>query len=257
MLHQADFPLFNDNEWLKAVQFAENSAQNQDRLLEVRDKAEEMIKKRTGFSLSQMEELKKAGCTEDDIKKWIDEKRKSVTPPSSVTSNAQRRVAKAEEAAREAPRKEVTRVTRTVSKDSSARRSDRRTYLENKYRNDDGELVCQMCRESLKRCSFLKRNSEAYFWGGEFITSLQTENAANGLLLCPLCGAKYEVLVRIDDGQLSSIREQIAAADPTTVDEKYLVIDVDLNGSPGTIRFVQTHWIDLQAAVEGEDNIEV
>jgi transcription elongation factor Elf1 len=125
-------------------------------------------------------------------------------------------------------------------------------YLENKYRNDDGELVCQLCGDPLSRCSFMKRNNEVYFWGGEVISSLERNNAANGLLLCPLCGAKYDVLVRQDDGQLSSVQRQIAKIDPTTIDEENLIIEVDLNGSQGRLRFVQTHWIDLREAVRCE-----
>jgi len=139
-----------------------------------------------------------------------------------------------------------------VCKNRSAIRVDRRTYLENKYRREDGELECQLCREPLSRCSFRKRNNDFYFWGLKAIPSPERVSEANGLLLCPLCAAKLEEFVIGDDDQRESLQRQLATTDPTTVDEEDLIIEVDLNGTPGRLKFVQTHWIDLRAAVGSE-----
>jgi len=73
--------------------------------------------------------------------------------------------------------------------------------------------------------------------------------AANGVLLCPLCGAKYEVLVKGEREQCEAIKAHLLAVDPNETEESNLIIPLELDGCAGQLRFVQTHWIDLRAVL--------
>ena len=62
------------------------------------------------------------------------------------------------------------------------------------------------------------------------------------LALCPLCAAKYKVLVKRDEGYL---KEFIWAIEVT----EEQVISVGMAGSSCTVRFVESHLLDVKTAL--------
>ncbi len=140
-----------------------------------------------------------------------------------------------------------------VSKDPEAAR----TYLGAMYPKGQNSMCCQLCQLSLDDSSFRKRDGKPYFEAVEIFPKdhLAKEDNAAYVLLCPLCAAKYKELVkkqRGQDSQLEQLKQRLLEVDPANVDEEKLKVELELNGTTGTLRFVGKHWSDLRAILRQE-----
>lgn len=119
---------------------------------------------------------------------------------------------------------------RTLSVRTS--RGDDRRHIKVRY-----EGFCQMCKQPNK------------LWEvAELFNKPKYERKQMNLSLCPNCAAKYR-LYRNDKGIMSDFRNNILAA-PYDVDEPQARINDE------TIRFTQTHLVEIQTLLKLEDEIE-
>jgi len=125
--------------------------------------------------------------------------------------------------------------------------ADVESYLRLSYRNGDGQLICQICRDVMP---FKKRNDEYYMEKVEIFTKefFDKEHNSHYLALCPLCSAKYKEYVKTDSYQMNSIRESL-------LNSECHEIPIQLDGET-TIKFVDTHFDDLRDSMIGENNLE-
>ena len=132
------------------------------------------------------------------------------------------------------------------TRDSSVRTSrgeiDSSTYLRNQYTNEDNQMICQICE---KEMPFKKRDGDYYFEAVEALTKsyISKEHTAQFLALCPLCSAMYRELVKLDE---STMQELFLAMKESTVP----TIPLMLGERNTSIRFVETHWLEMKAILK-------
>jgi hypothetical protein len=119
---------------------------------------------------------------------------------------------------------------------------DPSTALREQYTNDDGALVCQICKETMP---FRKRNGEYY---AEAVESLSKkhflkDDEAQFLLLCPVCAAKYTEFIKHDDSVMERLKAQLADNDAPEV-------SLRLGEEDASLRFVETHRLDIRTILK-------
>ncbi|MPN42038.1 hypothetical protein SDC9_189594 [bioreactor metagenome] len=117
---------------------------------------------------------------------------------------------------------------------------DKQTYLRDMYTNDDGEMICQICKEEMP---FKKRDGEYYFESVQLWSPSngEKEHEAKYLALCPVCAAKYKEFVSRGEKE-ESFRDAVQTCDD-------LEIPIELGDENATVSFVEKHLIDLQAII--------
>ena len=121
---------------------------------------------------------------------------------------------------------------------------DKQKYLRYMYTNDDGEMICQICKEEMP---FKKRDGEFYFESVQIWTpqSGEKEFEAKYLALCPVCSAKYKEFVSRDHKE-ESFRDAVQTCDG-------LEVSVELGSERATVSFVEKHLVDLQAIINSNN----
>lgn len=117
---------------------------------------------------------------------------------------------------------------------------DPTTWLRESYMNSSGQMVCQICK---KEMPFKKRDGQYYFEAVEALNTLPAEHHALFLALCPVCAAKYKEFIKRDADAHERVRGAVAAATEP-------VIPLTLGSEAATLRFVDSHFIDLQAVLQ-------
>jgi hypothetical protein len=113
-------------------------------------------------------------------------------------------------------------------------------YLRDLFTNDGDQLICQICQDVMP---FRKKNGKHYFEKVEAF-DLPKEHSANHLALCPVCAAKYDEFVfHGPDDARDKLRDAFARMDGA------LELPVTLGEESATIRFVESHAIDLRATL--------
>ena len=186
----------------------------------------------------------------EEFREWkekISARKKSPTFPTRPVANPERRQERLGEQLSDAPEKEYEKRERSVRTTNGT--IDPITWLRNQYRNEAGQMVCQICKEE----HFRKRNGEHYFEKKEILSRkyLPKEHVAQYLALCPLCAAKYEEFIKSDEDALAKLKEAIFSADECE-------IPISFGDQQTSIRFVETHYHDLRIICEesfsGEDD---
>ena len=113
---------------------------------------------------------------------------------------------------------------------------DAKTYLRELYTNDDGRMICQACRNEMP----FKLDDGSYYFEAVECVKDDKELRGNHLALCPICAAKYR---HANGSSPEQIREGLLGA-------SCLEIPVILVRERHTIRFVEVHLQDLQAALQ-------
>lgn len=163
--------------------------------------------------------------------------------PMRTSANPARRQEKMAQRFEDAPQKSYERRERSVR--TSGNSIDRDIWLRNNYTNDDGQMICQICK---KEMPFKKRDGEYYFEAVEIFTDLSIEHAELHLALCPVCAAKYKEFVKHDpDGEMQRVKSAI-------MEENEPEIGVHLAGKNETVRFVETHFEDLKTILQEESS---
>jgi hypothetical protein len=114
--------------------------------------------------------------------------------------------------------------------------------LRNRYTNETGQMVCQICK---KEMPFRKRDGEYYFEAVEAlsINHFTKEHEAQFLALCPLCAAMYKEFVKQDEDAMEIFKNALMNSDKP---ELSLQLG-DLNTS---VRFVESHWLDIRTILQ-------
>lgn len=126
--------------------------------------------------------------------------------------------------------------------------ADPRTWLKTKYTNDEGEMICQICKQEMP---FRKRDGDPYFEAVEALNKdlFKKEHESQFLALCPVCAARYKEFVKKDNGQMELLRRSL-------MEDHNMEIALDLGDLCTTVKFVETHFLDIQTVLRRMDDKE-
>jgi hypothetical protein len=220
--------------WLQAIGFGEEQRQRSDQT-KARRKAGELI----GLSAALVDQLEGlppdalAALNEDLARKLASRAYERVEFPEREASNPQRRAQRLAARAQSAPAKSYEVRERSVRTSNGESRAVARTYLEDHYTTQLGDMVCQGCHQKMP---FLLPDGSPYFEASELLESLPSEHAENHLAMCPICAAKWRYANPVTDAELRAL---LSAAE---VPE----IQVSLAGEAVRLRFTQVHLDDIR-----------
>jgi hypothetical protein len=162
----------------------------------------------------------------------------SVPLPNSIAPDPERRAGKAAEAAREATPK--TYRTAVVATRTSAGDVDPKAYLSHHNRNEEGNLVCQLCDGPMP----FKLNGEDHFEAIQFVSALSAEVEANHLATCPNCAAEYRHACGTPQRERALRLLRLALDAPE--ESLRIALEMPVHKS---LRFTQRHLVDLREAL--------
>ncbi len=161
--------------------------------------------------------------------------------PERETKNPEYREKRIGEEVRNAPFKSYEKRERSVRTSSSS--IDQKIWLKNEYTNEEGQMVCQICK---KEMSFKKHDGEYYFEAVELFgkDDSPVEYHELYIALCPLCSAKYKEFVKKSFEQTALVKKAI-------LEHKEPEISIRLEDNiQHSIRFVRKHFYDLKAVLK-------
>jgi len=165
--------------------------------------------------------------------------------PEKKPKNTERRRRKVKEQIKDAPKKVIEKKEQNIR--TSRGEIDAQTYLREQYTNPQKEtLFCQLCQKPMP---FKKRDGEYYMEAVEIAGSFTKEIDNLYLALCPNCAAKYKYFIKKDDKVQQQVIDDIRQ---TTSD----LISLSLGEENATLRFVETHLVDVKASLEDLNNEE-
>ena len=238
------FPFDKGWKWLKGIGFGENEAireqEKSRQSQEERQKGE--LAKGLGFndeealidgrwfaslSLEDRQEIKRERESEQKI-----------DLPDHAPANPTRRAERVAEQAANAPERRTEQRTRSVSMGLELVKQEAAQYLMQQYTNDDGVMICQVCKN---RLPFKLDDGSDYFEKVEFLPELNRRHHHNYLALCPNHGAMFQYA----NGSPELLREMV-------LDVSGNELEVVLAKQDVTIYFTRTHLADLKAVIEAD-----
>ena len=160
--------------------------------------------------------------------------------PERPVPNRDRRVHGVRNRSRRADPKTYDNRKRSVR--TSAPQVSPKVWLREMYTNPQGVTVCQICCKAMP--FKLPTTGEYYFEAVQFADNFAKEDHCLYLALCPLCAAKYTVLVKKNHSRLS---EFIWAVEQADTDD--LAVLIQLEEGTASVRFVESHLLDLQTVL--------
>lgn len=156
--------------------------------------------------------------------------------PTKTPASPERRTSQFDEALASSPEKEYGPRSRSVRTTRGA--VDASLWLRHQYTNDDGVMVCQICRDEMP---FKKRDGEYYFEAVEALSGdyFGKEHEAQFLALCPVCAAMYKEFVKFDEAAMRTLHSALQSSSDNEV-------PVMLGKLTSSIRFVETHFLDIK-----------
>ena len=224
---------------LKAIGFGENIKKCSEEY-----KAKNKFAKDAGFdSIETMEkfaEIHKNGFNPDEIIR----KQKKIELPEESVHNIERRTKGILERSENAPSKESIKRERSIQIGIQPNKAEAKAYLRAKYTNAQGEVGCQCCHQEMP----FKINGEYYFEAVQCIKELKKHHPQNNLAFCPNCAAMYQYACEIDNSEII----RLIIDEEFDGDKNSFEIVIKLAGEHHTIRFVPTHFADLQVLLINE-----
>lgn len=221
-------------EWLKAIGFGsatelKNSLasikRSQAKSLGFQDQAE--LEDAQWF-VSLDSESRKA--YRDEIKRKM-----SFELPTHESRNPERRAGKVGEQAKEDIDKQSEKKLRSVQIGSGEVQNEAEQYLRSQYTNDDGAMICQVCKLPLP---FKLDDGRYYFEAVELHKVLAKRHHQNRLALCP----NHAAMFKHAHGSADIIGELLIDC----IDGN---LEVILAGNDEKIYFTKTHLADLKAII--------
>jgi len=201
-----------------------------------------------GISQDTIEFAQKVEKQPPEIRKKIEtllqkQGRKHPKFPQKSSAEPERRQEKLEEQINDASEKKYEQRNRNVR--TTANTIDKETYLKNAYTNDDGQMICQICKEEMP---FKKRNGQYYFEAVEVLSKkyLPKEHESQYLALCPLCAAMYKEFVKNDEGAMESLKNAL-------INSENGEVPLQLGELDTSIRFVESHFLDIKTIIESQE----
>ena len=240
------FSVVTSNKWLEVIEFGSTAKEETEEYV-----TKNVIAQQIGYhSLEEAEEVARLKKEDPEgFKKWKEKANlKKPDFPNRPIINSERRQNKIREQIANAPSKEYETRGRSVRTSNGG--IDPKTKLKEEYTNENGQMVCQICKEEMP---FRKRDGEYYFEAVEAFTEtyLPKEQEAQYLALCPLCSAKYKEFVKKDDSAMSKLKDCIINSSrheiPIVLDEKT------------SLHFEPTHFDDISNILQEsfEDQIRL
>lgn len=160
--------------------------------------------------------------------------------PERAFSNPERRREKLKKQLDDTPKKEYEKRGRSVRTTRVA--IDPVLWLRNQYKNGDGQMICQVCKEEMP---FRKRDGEYYFETVEALSRdhFTIEHEAQFLALCPLCAAMYNEFIKQDEDAMANMENALMISEDFEVPLRLGELDT-------SIRFVETHYQDIKTIIE-------
>lgn len=239
----SDFIYDDRNGWLAAIGFGSNAIK---KTKEYQQKQE--FARQLGFSVEIIDEIEKLppderSSAENEFLALL--KKKNQAPASSPSSNPERRRSKGCTRAQDAAEieRKIAKLTKRLNK------IDATPYLILHESNEDDDVICQICGGPMP-FKYKPANAEEerdYFEAVQFVRGVTKEHEANHLALCPNCAAEYKYACTTPEEE--RVRRVLALN--SEGDESLLVIRLDMPNHT-SLRFTQSHVIDLQAALEDD-----
>lgn len=162
--------------------------------------------------------------------------------PIRKVSDSARRQERIGEQISDAPDKKYEQVERSVRTSDEESRSQARIRLKEYYTNSAGQMLCQICKDEMP---FKKRDGEYYFEVVEAFSNnhINKEHESQFLALCPLCSAMYNVFVKSDN----NAEQELVIGILNSPEPEVTLSLGELNTS---IRFVESHWLDLKTILQ-------
>lgn len=222
-------------ELIKGLEILEGSHQDEEE--RKRNHATEL-----GVDLEDIEYLKN---NRDEFERWkadMAARKERPTFPARPVADLSRRQERLSKQLTEAPDKEYEKQEKSVRATSGA--IDPITWLRTQYTNNDGEMVCQICKSEMP---FRKRDGKHYFEKREILSSeyLSKEHEAQYLALCPLCAAKYTEFIVSDNPAMIRLRKEILNSQNNEV-------QIMFGKENASIKFVESHHFDLKTILTKE-----
>lgn len=231
------FPYDSGYRCLKAIQFGMEADR---RTAEVRDK--DGIAKQAGFKdASALDRAKRfAELPEEEQERFFAQREAAAKSaiPDRDPINPEGRARNVTEQAQDAPDKESEIRNRSVAVGREDVKAEAERYLRQHYRNEDGEMTCQICKGPLP---FKLDDGSEFFETVEFLPELKKRHFQNYLALCPNHSAMY----RHAHGCKEIIREMV---ENLTGNE----LEVILAQRDLTIYLSKVHVIDIKAVLKAE-----
>ena len=167
---------------------------------------------------------------------------KDVDLPESEPKDVTRRGGYVRAQARDAPKPTIKVVSRREDVNLVSVKEERtKPYLRDQYTNEDGRMICQVCKQTLP---FKRPNGEYYFEMVRFLRGFERHHYQNYLALCPNHAAMYMHA----NGSTDQMTEKFRGWEEG--DFRVLLAEEDC-----IIYFTKTHRFDLKHVlmVEGEE----
>lgn len=158
--------------------------------------------------------------------------------PTRESKNPERRMQKKKESSKEAETKNYEKKERSVRTSTGA--VDPKTFLKELYTNDDEKMVCQVCEEEMP---FKKRDGDYYFEAVELFSDTTSEHEEAYAAMCPICAAKYKEFIKSNNDKMRALKDTVLSGEETSY-------TLELGNESKSLRFVQTHLLDLKAVLE-------
>ena len=158
--------------------------------------------------------------------------------PERPVPNKERRVGRVGERMKKANPKTYDKRRRSIRTSKPEIPPD--AWLREMYTNREGTTVCQMCCKAMP--FKLPRTGEYYFEAVQIADNFPKEDHCLYLALCPLCAAKYKILVKRDEDYLKEFIWAIEEANEE-------VVSTEMDGTSCTVRFVESHLLDVKTAL--------
>ncbi len=171
------------------------------------------------------------------------QKRETVKFPTKPVINRERRQEQITNQLSESPKKVDEERKRSIRTTRGA--IDPSLWLREQYTNNDGQMVCQICKKEMP-FKIKKLDDEYYYFEAvEAFTNdiFPKEHEAQFLALCPLCAAMYKELVKKDEAARTDLKEALLNMD--TLEPPLRLGDLET-----TIQFVETHLCDIKTILQ-------
>ncbi|MHB8880075.1 MAG: hypothetical protein ACYC69_01040, partial [Thermodesulfovibrionales bacterium] len=235
------FPFDKGWEWLRDIGFGEQETIEEierERNTEAARQRESMIKE-LGFAdeASFRRAQRFAALLPEEQERVLSdlEQRKKTELPEHEPSNPERRAARVSDQADEAPERRIEERIRSISIGVEAVKQDAAQYLRQQYTNNDGEMICQICKGPLP---FKLDDGSDYFEKKVLFSDLKKHHYQNHLALCPNHAAMFQHA----NGSADIIQDMFANL---TGNE----LEVVLAQKNASIYFTKTHIADLKSVI--------
>lgn len=234
------FPFDSGWAWIKAIHFGEEASKVAEEY-----HRKQVMARYSGFpDAESMDRAKRfAALPLEEQERFLAEceRQKSSGLPDRESKNPERRSTLVSKEASEAPERATEMCSRSVSIGREAVKKETDPYLRQQYTNDEGEMICQVCKTALP---FKLAGGEYYYEAVELLPELKKRHYQNYIALCPNHAAMFQ--------HANGSRESIKKMSLELTDNYLKVI---LAEEDATIYFTKIHITDLKAVIIADQHV--